>query len=719
MGGWASVASAATPFEDIGLASGPLTKISIGNDLSCQAAHSADSVFEFFPSSATPGDCGTFVYVDGTLFTPDFANHTSTATTNLGTRTVFTPVSQTAPTGTGTEEDPRQVTTTVTLGGTGIQIDQTDSYVAGQESYSTQITFTNTGGNPKDVLLYRAGDCYLQGSDKGYGFSTANNAVGCSATANNSPAGRVLVWTPQSPGASFTENTYSVVWSQIAQHAPFPNDCGQCTNLVDNGAGLSWSLTVPPGTATAVRSSAAGFSPTGELPPGSEPPSGGGPPGPAPPGGGGNSDPACQDPTVILVRCVNTTGAFTIPGVCGPSFGTILPACNIPTYPPTVCGPSFGTILTACQLPKPKIIACGGFGTILPQCNHPPPSVPQVCGGTGTLLPPCTGGNQLALACGPSTGTALPPCNFPTKINATVLEPNKTATVTVDLGCPAPGARATAAGGGARAAKNDPDTCDMTLVLKGMRVTLWETLAAHAADVAQNFVRLAGLKNEFVDLQPRLTPDEKTLQKQANLREGEADRKAFGARVGQLLSLYLGPSNRPKDVLSRDQIYELLTKRAGNPPYLNPEGGVAIGEPIDTWALNFENAVRRYRQLEDLAAGKKLATLEPAALVRAAQIARPKGGRVLSKRYRVRTGRKRGSKRRGKTQKIRIRLSKRTVNGLIGEARRSKGSKRVIPLRLLISYSGKLQGRSITVGRLIDVQLRVKPRAKPKRKKHR
>ena len=200
---------------------------------------------------------------------------------------------------------------------------------------------------------------------------------------------------------------------------------------------------------------------------------------PPPPSSGGRPD--CQDPTRILVTCLNPSGAFTIPGVCGPSFGTILPACNLPSNPPTVCGPSFGTILTACQLPQSKIIACGGLGTILPQCNNPPDSVPRVCG--GAPLPKCTGANQLVLVCGPSTGTPLPACNFPTKINATPLQTGKPATLTLTLSCPPSGATTSAASRGARAAQKAPDTCDMTLALKYMRVSLSETLAAHAGDV--------------------------------------------------------------------------------------------------------------------------------------------------------------------------------------------------------------------------------------------
>src|SRR5436190_474024 len=152
-------AMAQTPSVNEGAPGGPLTQVSIGNDLSCQVQHTGDTSLELFPSSSTPGDCGTFVAVGGTLYTPDFSNHGRTATTGLGTRTPFSPVSQTPVSGSGSSSSPFRVTTIVTLGSTGLQITEIDSYVAGQESYRTDIQVKNTGGGNQSVVLYRAGDC--------------------------------------------------------------------------------------------------------------------------------------------------------------------------------------------------------------------------------------------------------------------------------------------------------------------------------------------------------------------------------------------------------------------------------------------------------------------------------------------------------------------------------------------------------------------------------
>src|SRR3954447_22195763 len=73
-------ALAAPPFQDLGVPAGPLTRVIVGNELSCQVEHTGDTSLEFFPSGAVPGDCGTFVASGGTLYAPAFSTHDSTAT---------------------------------------------------------------------------------------------------------------------------------------------------------------------------------------------------------------------------------------------------------------------------------------------------------------------------------------------------------------------------------------------------------------------------------------------------------------------------------------------------------------------------------------------------------------------------------------------------------------------------------------------------------------
>lgn len=258
-------AGAVVASVNIGRPAGPLTQVSIGVDLSCQVQHTGDTALEFFPSAATPGDCGTFVATGGALYTPDFTNHTSTASSGLGARTAFTNVSQSGVSGSGSSASPRQVTTVADAGGTGLRITQVDKYIGGQESYRTDVKITNTGSGQQSGVIYRAGDCYLQNSDRGYGFSEPSaRAVGCSANPNNTPPGRIEEWYPITPGNNFTEDGYSTVWGQIAAKTPFPNACAQCTVQIDNGAGISWNFDIAPG-ASATFSHYTTFSPTGRT----------------------------------------------------------------------------------------------------------------------------------------------------------------------------------------------------------------------------------------------------------------------------------------------------------------------------------------------------------------------------------------------------------------------------------------------------------------------
>jgi hypothetical protein len=241
----AGTASAAVPFKDIA-SGGPLTSIALGNELSCQVAHSGDTKFELFPSSFKPGDCGTFIALGGVLYAPNFAQHDTSSTSSIGTYTPFVPVAQSGPAGAGTGASPFKVTTVADTAA-GLRVTQVDAYVAGQESYRTDTTLTNITGGPLAGTLYRAGDCYLQGNDTGFGFlDAAHAAVGCSVNANNSPAGRIEQWYPISGGNQYMEGRYSEVWSAIATQMAFPNTT-RAAEALDNGAGISWNFAVPAG----------------------------------------------------------------------------------------------------------------------------------------------------------------------------------------------------------------------------------------------------------------------------------------------------------------------------------------------------------------------------------------------------------------------------------------------------------------------------------------
>jgi uncharacterized repeat protein (TIGR01451 family) len=248
-----------TAFQTIASA-GPLNQIFLGVDVAAQIAHTGDASYNVYPPDTTPGDYGTFLVVGGTLYAPDFENHGGTASGSIGVNVPFTPISQSGVGGTGTSGDPFTVTTVVGVGTTGLTISQVDSYVIGQESYRTDVSITNGSGSAVAALLYRAMDCYLGGSDSGYGLVTGT-AVGCSATPNNSPPDRIEQLVPLTGGNNYYQAGYDEVWTAIGTHAPFNNTC-RCTEQIDNGAGISWNIDIPAG-GTVTRSNLTVFSPLG------------------------------------------------------------------------------------------------------------------------------------------------------------------------------------------------------------------------------------------------------------------------------------------------------------------------------------------------------------------------------------------------------------------------------------------------------------------------
>jgi uncharacterized repeat protein (TIGR01451 family) len=239
---------------------GPLTRILVTDQLNCGVSHTGDSSPEFYGDTA----CGTFVAVGvgasgSTLFGPSSVP----AGGGASPRTAWTQVSQSAVLGSGTAVDPYRVVTVADAGTTGIRVTETDSYVVGQEAYRTDVVLWNSNAGSKNVIVYRAADCYLQNSDNGYGrVDTATGAVAC--TADATPTSRIEQWFPITPGSHYYEAGYGEVWSKIGSQQPFPDTC-RCAQNIDNGAGLSWSLTIPAESSVSV-SHFTTFSPLGIAP---------------------------------------------------------------------------------------------------------------------------------------------------------------------------------------------------------------------------------------------------------------------------------------------------------------------------------------------------------------------------------------------------------------------------------------------------------------------
>jgi hypothetical protein len=240
---------------------GPLSSIAIGADLTCDVRHAGDQRPAFFGATA----CGTFVALDCDLLGlpvnclllgTELGDRLFGPAVPSGVRTdaAFTPVSQSPVRGAGTEADPFKIVTTVALGGSGLRITQTDSYVTGKEAYRTDVVVSNESLTAKDAVLYRAANCVVADDDEGYGSSDpVTGAVACTE-----PSGRIEQWRsvrPDRPGLS--EAKPDEVWAQIRSRRPFPTTC-RCTERVDNAAGLSWVISVAPG-ASATRSQVTEF----------------------------------------------------------------------------------------------------------------------------------------------------------------------------------------------------------------------------------------------------------------------------------------------------------------------------------------------------------------------------------------------------------------------------------------------------------------------------
>jgi hypothetical protein len=233
---------------------GPLTRIIVSGDLNCQVTHEADTSFEFFGGEL--GACGTFVAIGDTVHGP-----AEVPSGGFGI-TPWVPVSQTPVTGSGSGGDPYRVVTVVDASGTSIRVEQTDTYVEGDESYRTDMRIVNNGGSEERLIVYRAADCYLQDSDVGFG-RVDDGAPAC--VISQAADARIEQWVPITPGSRYTEGQYTTVWQQIADRTPFPNTCA-CDTAVDNGAGLSWEVSVGAGGSTEI-SHLTFFSPEGRQQP--------------------------------------------------------------------------------------------------------------------------------------------------------------------------------------------------------------------------------------------------------------------------------------------------------------------------------------------------------------------------------------------------------------------------------------------------------------------
>lgn len=231
---------------------GPMTGLIVGNDLDCQVQYAGWAGGAFYPTDSignnpATGDCGTFISVGATVYGPDFdqnlASGTGISMTTAGNYLDYSPAAQSAVTGAGTAASPYGIVTSATTGTAGVTVGESDRYVTGSNGYTTAITLTNTTAAPVSGVLYRAFDCYLQGSDNGYGAVESDGSIVCSSSPNDASGGPVEELDPVTAGSHYLETNYNQMWADVDTQTNLPDSC-DCTVSEDNAIGLSWSFSL-------------------------------------------------------------------------------------------------------------------------------------------------------------------------------------------------------------------------------------------------------------------------------------------------------------------------------------------------------------------------------------------------------------------------------------------------------------------------------------------
>jgi hypothetical protein len=261
--------SAKTGTKAAGLAAAPVVttisgsplEVHVGDDNSFQIFNSnVPGAGQIYPSAATDtADMGWFVRTADTLYAPNFAEHSGTATSNIGAYTPFTPGSLSRVSGSGSAADPFRVTVGSALGASGIAATQQVRYVNGDNYFTKSLTLTNNGA-AQSVKIFLGADIYLADDDSGVPYlATASTSAGgqdCGAA----PSYTILL-IPQTPPDGYSAKSYSDVWSLIG--AGQLDDAVLAGSCLDNGAALQWNRTLAAGASVTVQT-AVSF---GDIPP--------------------------------------------------------------------------------------------------------------------------------------------------------------------------------------------------------------------------------------------------------------------------------------------------------------------------------------------------------------------------------------------------------------------------------------------------------------------
>ncbi|WES62875.1 hypothetical protein P0L94_10430 [Microbacter sp. GSS18] len=222
--------------------SGPLTLIDITPDLACTVQHIDDAL----PVLSERAGCGTLAARGERVYGPRGILEGS-----LGQNyTPWDPQGDQGFSGSGTPDDPYAITSQTDVG--FIRVTQIDSYVVGEESYTTDIIVTGLEDEEFGVetTIYHAGNCQVGGSLEGLGsYSPDTGAVSCLA-ANDAgtieAGGRVLQFVPLTPGSNYLYGSADRVWGAISTRRPLPDSVLSADAVTTNAIALSWTFLASP-----------------------------------------------------------------------------------------------------------------------------------------------------------------------------------------------------------------------------------------------------------------------------------------------------------------------------------------------------------------------------------------------------------------------------------------------------------------------------------------
>lgn len=242
------------------IAGSPL-QVHVGDDNSFQIFNSnVPGSGQVFPSSAAEtADMGWFVRTADTLYAPNFAEHSGTATGGIGAYTAFTPGSLSPVSGSGSAVDPFLVTVGSTLGSSGLAATQQVRYVDGDNYFTKILTLTNNGA-AQSVKIFLGADIYLANDDSGVPYLAAASTSPGGQDCGDVPSYTILL-IPQTPPDAYGANRYSEVWEQIG--AAQLDNAVLADGCIDNGAALQWNRTLAAGASVTVQT-AISF---GDIPP--------------------------------------------------------------------------------------------------------------------------------------------------------------------------------------------------------------------------------------------------------------------------------------------------------------------------------------------------------------------------------------------------------------------------------------------------------------------